>query len=184
MRLIVYPGTSSCSTRKTTICYSKHSTHLYLLITPGKLLVKLPTNPKSFRKILEIEEGINWNLVLETGSYYKLLYNLQIIQYFMQDSAAEGQNWKIKFIETGGFTSLLEILLNSSEKIEGVFQKKCLDIILKLISVFVLAGFASFRPDVYGVVELVSKHSIEDPYNAVEANAEQEKHENNSKSLN
>ena len=147
------------------------------------LLVKLPTNPRAFKNILEIEEGIDWSRVLETGSYYKLLYNLQIIQYFMQDSAAEGQLWKINFIKTQGFTTLLEILLNTSEKIEGVFQKKCLDIILKLVSVFVLAGFASLRPDVYAVVELVRKQSIEDPYNVIEGNAEQEEHEHNSKSL-
>ena len=78
---------------------------------------------------------------------------------------------------------MLEVLLNSSENIGGVFQKKYLDIILKLVSVFILAGFTSLRPDVYAVVELVGKHSIEDPYNAVEAYAEQKKHEKNSKSL-
>ena len=149
-----------------------------------EILARLPTNPRSLRKILEAEDGINWNLVLEADSYYKLLYNLQIIQYFMQDSAPEGQDWKIKFIETGGFTGLLEVLLNNSEKIEGVFRKKCLDIILKLIGFVVLAGFASFRPDVYGIVQLIRKQSIEDHYNVEEANGEQEKYENNSKSLN
>lgn len=144
------------------------------------LLVKLPTNPRVYNRIREIQEGLDWNEVLELSSYYRLLYTLQIIQYFMQDSGE--QLWKIQFIRTGGFSSLLKIFM-TSDKTEGVYQKKCLEIVLKLVSGLVLAGFASLRPDVYAIVELVRKQSVEVSENA-ETNIEQEEQESSSKALN
>ena len=151
------------------------------------LIVKLPTNPHVYNQIMTIDESFNWSEFLDITSYYKLLYNLQIIEFFMQDLQSENYEQrkalKVKFINTGGFETLFSILLNF-KKSQGLFQKKCLAFVLNLVSVFILAGFASIRPDIYAVVELVRKQSIEDISSPTELKVEQEEQNKDSKSLN
>lgn len=158
------------------------------------LLIKLPTNPKVKKSIQTIPDQFDWDSFLDSNCFYKLLYNLQIIEYFMQDLVEAADNsekfekyenqklWKIKFIVTGGFSKLFNILIEF-QKSEGIFQKKCLGFVLNLVGMFVLAGFASMTPEIFEAVELVRKLSIEEVEGS-ESKTEKEDQEKGSKLIN
>jgi ubiquitin carboxyl-terminal hydrolase 34 len=156
------------------------------------LLIKLPTDPKVKEMIQTIPNDFDWNSFLDSNCFYKLLYNLQIIEFFMQDLQesneslqVDGMNkkeWKIKFILTGGFKKLFNILIDF-QKSEGIFQKKCLAFVLDLVGMFILAGFASMTPEIFEAVELVRKLSIEE-VEGQESKTEKEDQEKGSKIIN
>ena len=147
------------------------------------LLIKLPTNPRVKSLIQSIPDDFKWKTFLDSNRSYELLYNLQIIEFFMQDFGSDNYEvqkvWRIRFIVTGGFDRLFEILLEFN-KTEGIFQKKCLAFVLDLVGVFILAGFASTTPEIYEAVELVRKLSIEET-EGTESKTEKEEHEKGSK---
>jgi len=129
------------------------------------LIIKLPTNPQIFEKIKNLEGYENWESLLDSTSNHKLLYALQIIESFMEDppeddlaAFEERCQWKVKFLQKGGFGHLYSILLKYQANLD-IFQKSCIGFVLKLICVFIIAAFSAVKPDIYEVVKLVRKQS-------------------------
>jgi ubiquitin C-terminal hydrolase len=115
------------------------------------LLLHLPTNTKMSKLIqdianAEIEEQINWSLILPTdGSVHKLLYSLQIIDVCLKKQAKGTEKfdieaWNDKFVKFGGVNHLINALPSQNSDwnyfAQTPLHKECLSLILKLINKF------------------------------------------------
>lgn len=87
------------------------------------LLTQIPVNKELYSNIkkLNIRESSDWNKIMDSESMFKLLYSLQIINSLIcspdsdqidENEQQERFEWRLKFINTGGFDHLLSILIN------------------------------------------------------------------------
>lgn len=89
------------------------------------LLTQIPVNKKLYSNIkkLDINKQDDWNALMDSKNMYKLLYSLQIINSLIcspdNDSIEESElleryEWRLKFLNLGGFEHLLKILLSQN----------------------------------------------------------------------
>lgn len=128
------------------------------------LVCKLPTSPVVLKLVTDISHNNNWEEIFSGDFSYKLLYVIQVIQSFLQDPSPEEsqigfedkRKWKICFVQSGG----VRVLLNKLQGLGGSLnslQKVCLDSVVKIVSIFILAAFSV--PDIFEAVQLVRKLS-------------------------
>ena len=89
------------------------------------LLTQIPVNKRLYENIraLNIDEPAQWDEILDPRNIYKLLYSLQILNSLIcspdSDALSEGEiqerlEWRLRFIEKGGFEHLFRILIQIS----------------------------------------------------------------------
>lgn len=120
-----------------------------------ELISRLATNEVMYNNLLSFEtvadkEGkVMWEKLIDKHSTLKLLYCLQVLESFLvEDSeiAVKRKKWKEDFIEKGGFTYLLGIILNQKPE-DGIcfnvganlgnFEKECLSYLGKILYSFI-----------------------------------------------
>ncbi|KAN0015309.1 hypothetical protein ACTFIU_008036 [Dictyostelium citrinum] len=119
------------------------------------LLMLLPVNKQIFSEItIDIvnsnnEDGqqqtINWDNLFDPRSSYRLLYSLLIIESMVvndsfigdgSDNNLDGSNeWKQKFISSGGFDHLIKVLMTTDlqNPSRGGKRNTCLSVLLRII---------------------------------------------------
>ena len=109
------------------------------------VLMMIPTNGKYLQDIKTF--GANWKVLLDSGSSFKLLYMLQIIDRFIQledtddqlMSSGDRDQWRNKFFSTGGVSRLTDILLHNDIKIQaGGKGKAALANVLRVVNFFLV----------------------------------------------
>ena len=99
------------------------------------LLTQIPVNKKLYSNImkLEINQKDDWNLLMDPQNMYKLLYSLQIINSLIcspdteniEDSELqERYEWRLKFLNLGGFEHLIKVLLNQTNIEEALKMQR------------------------------------------------------------
>jgi hypothetical protein len=151
------------------------------------LINRLPTSPQEFSKIVKLEgirgvEEKNWNLILDQNSNYKLLYNLQIIEYLMDNNNIQEdkdfhsfltgnneeligliQSWRSDFINFGGFDHLVQIYHTFKTKEYNtytIFDKKILGFVLNILRNYLMITFSTEIDGLYQQVQLARRTNL------------------------
>lgn len=123
-----------------------------------ELLMVLPTNDLMRAKIRGDEEcesslspltsggSASWAQLFDASSTFRLLYSLQIVEsIIVGEDSSEAEKlaqyeWKRRFLETGGLSHLLNVILQTDlvSQGKGGKGKECLALLLKIINFFTL----------------------------------------------
>ncbi|EAR94410.2 ubiquitin carboxy-terminal hydrolase (macronuclear) [Tetrahymena thermophila SB210] len=156
-----------------------------------RFISRLPISPVLYEKIVKLEgirneKNPNWETVLGGESMYKLLYNLHVIEYLMEEGEVVSienkkvsstsynkiisdeseelkqfkMNWRSDFIKLGGFDHLFKRFnqLITKKDILNIdtFQKYILSFILKIFKNYIVAAFACDQSQIYKTVTRMS----------------------------
>eukprot|EP01132_Coremiostelium_polycephalum_P001351 gene1351-1706_t len=108
------------------------------------LLMLLPVNRQILQDITTLRTPVNWNSLLDPTSSYRLLYSLQIIESFLnpslQESESDRNEWKNRFVTSGGVNHLMDILMKIDLQNEsrGAKRNTCLSMLLRAITSLIL----------------------------------------------
>ncbi|KAG0045590.1 hypothetical protein BGZ83_009224 [Gryganskiella cystojenkinii] len=105
-----------------------------------EIVTRLPTSPVLLQSFEELQDGVDWNSLLDARSPFLLLYSFQILHFLIKRDQSsydpEYQAWIQRFLELGGQEHLIGLLMaesglgstNSSET-----SRKALGLMLKVL---------------------------------------------------
>eukprot|EP01022_Parablepharisma_sp_SALTPOND_P017473 TRINITY_DN27_c0_g1_i1.p1 TRINITY_DN27_c0_g1~~TRINITY_DN27_c0_g1_i1.p1 ORF type:complete len:1307 (-),score=219.52 TRINITY_DN27_c0_g1_i1:4411-8331(-) len=128
------------------------------------LISRLATNKSMYDQLFSLDgsDKFSWEELIDTHSTYRLLYSLQIIESFLEESDphkestvdSRKKDWRRNFISKGGFEFLLSIYMNQdpakgicfvlSEKM-GKFEKECLGYLGNILNNFIQSATYSLN---------------------------------------
>ena len=99
------------------------------------LLTQIPVNKKLYHNIknLNINKKEDWNALIDSQNMYKCLYSLQIINSLIcspdsesieESELQERYEWRLRFINLGGFEHLTNILVTQGHIEESLKQQR------------------------------------------------------------
>eukprot|EP00698_Gefionella_okellyi_P025572 TRINITY_DN9417_c0_g1_i1.p1 TRINITY_DN9417_c0_g1~~TRINITY_DN9417_c0_g1_i1.p1 ORF type:complete len:2658 (-),score=590.22 TRINITY_DN9417_c0_g1_i1:2579-10552(-) len=152
----------------TILSRAEHFERLFALLSPRhtrlcqstwELIMMLPTNQSLLNMIRTLNHGApQWQVLLDNGSAFKLLYSLQIVEALMFGayfkSPSEHETWCVQFTTLGGVHYLVDTLLRVQfhEAELGSLRLKCLSLLLRVIQFFCMSKKQlRVSGDVFGV---------------------------------
>ena len=121
----------------------------------GELALELVMRLESWGRILgELRqvESVDWKQVLNSESKPRLLYELQIVEYLMEEGEKE---WKLGFIEKGGFEFLYAVFSKLVKNRGENCEKSVVACVLKIFKTYLLSAFANMLPNLHKDVWLI-----------------------------
>lgn len=117
------------------------------------LLMRLETSPLILEEIRGVKDG-NWEKALHFQSSYRFIYELQIIEYLMQEI-----DWKSKFVSPEGISflySTFENLVKKEESSSAESEKKIFAALLKIINTIFLETFSKTHKNLCSRISYLS----------------------------
>ena len=152
------------------------------------ILSRLPPLPATIKQIVNLEgvKGLaqpSWDMVIDSQSTYKALYNLFILDFLLEDAKSEEgeslfqglisvpveefkKEWKTEFIRCGGYQHLFEVLKKFVAKgVKTEHEVLLFSFIMRTVKTYLLACVTIKHPEVYANVAFIPTTKI--PFTAL-----------------
>ena len=133
------------------------------------LITRLSTNELLYSQLFALSEPsgeVKWADLIGTKHVYLLLYNLQIIQYFIDEkNEPKLKAWKEAFVGKGGVAYLVSVLLGGTlDPCRRSVEKECLGFLCQIVDAFIRsAAYAldeGLRGEVANAQSIYKKHLV------------------------